>query len=324
MEFTDIAKFRVPIGGRIMNAIEITDLSKQFSGKRMTRVDALKGLDLTIAAGEVFGFLGPNGAGKSTTIKLVMGLLRPTSGTATIMGMDAGQAESRRHVGYLPENPAFYDYLSAEEYIAFVGSQFKMGAALLEQRSEDVLKRLDLWEARKRPMRGYSKGMVQRVGLAQALVHDPDVYVLDEPMSGLDPIGRALVKDIILDLKKRGKCVFFSTHITDDVEKVCDRVGVIVKGSLVALDRVENILRSGVEGYVIHLQLPEEKSRAFAGIDALRCTDTSISEFYVPCSAFNGFMGEVNRTGTNVILVETKRRDLEDFFLELVKNDQGT
>jgi ABC-2 type transport system ATP-binding protein len=303
-----------------MNAIEISGLCKQFSGKRMTKVDALKGLDLTIAAGEVFGFLGPNGAGKSTTIKLVMGLLRPTSGTAQIMGKDASQSESRRHVGYLPENPAFYDYLSAEEYIAFVGSQFKMESSLLARRTEEVLKRLDLWEARKRPMRGYSKGMVQRVGLAQTLVHDPDVYILDEPMSGLDPIGRALVKEIILDLKSRGKCVFFSTHITDDVEKVCDRVGVIVKGSLVALDRVENILRSGVEGYLVHLQLPEPESFTFAGITALRRTN-SVSEFYVPCNAFNAFMGEVNTTGTEVALVETKRRDLEDFFLALVKNN---
>ena len=300
-----------------MNAIEITGLNKQFAGKRMTKVDALKGLDLTIAPGEVFGFLGPNGAGKSTTIKLVMGLLRPTSGMTSIMGIDASHAESRRHVGYLPENPAFYDYLSAEEYITFVGAQFKMEPALLERRSEEVLKRLDLWEARKRPMRGYSKGMVQRVGLAQALVHDPDVYILDEPMSGLDPIGRALVKDIILDLKKRGKCVFFSTHITDDVEKVCDRVGVIVKGSLVAVDRVENILRSGVDGYLVHLKLAETDSRIFAGIAALRC-NSLVSEFYVPCNVFNGFMGEVNSSGTEVVLVETKRKDLEDFFLSLV------
>ena len=303
-----------------MNAIEITGLCKQFSGKRMTKVDALKGLDLTIATGEVFGFLGPNGAGKSTTIKLVMGLLRPTSGRAVIMGLDASQAESRRNVGYLPENPAFYDYLSAEEYISFVGSQFKMEKSLLAQRSEEVLKRLDLWEARKRPMRSYSKGMVQRVGLAQTLVHDPDVYILDEPMSGLDPIGRALVKDIILDLRKRGKCVFFSTHITDDVEKVCDRVGVIIKGSLVALDRVENIMRSGVEGYLVHLQLPEADSKTFAGIAAVR-RNGSVSEFYLPCGAFNAFMGEVNLSGVEVALVETKRRDLEDFLLSLVKND---
>ena len=305
-----------------MNAIEITGLSKQFTGKRMTKVQALKGLDLTIASGEVFGFLGPNGAGKSTTIKLIMGLLRPTSGTAQIMGVDSGSAESRRVVGYLPENPAFYDYLSAEEYIAFVGSQFKMDVSLLKSRSEEVLKRLDLWDARRRPMRGYSKGMVQRVGLAQTLVHDPDLYILDEPMSGLDPIGRALVKEIILDLKKRGKSVFFSTHITDDVEKVCDRVGVIVKGSLVAVDRVENILRSGVEGYVIHIRLPNGSATDFAGTAPLRKTG-EVSEYYLPRDNFNRFMGEVNTAGVEVVLVETKRRDLEDFFLALVKKEQG-
>ncbi len=300
-----------------MIAIETAGLCKQFKGKKMTRVDALKSLDLQIEAGEVFGFLGPNGAGKSTTIKLIMGLLKPSSGTASIMGVDSTLTDSRRQVGFLPENPAFYDYLSAEEYITFVGSQFRMDSSLLKRRTEDVLKRLDLWEARKRPMRGYSKGMVQRVGLAQTLVHDPDVYILDEPMSGLDPIGRALVKDIILDLKRRGKCVFFSTHITDDVEKVCDRVGVIVKGSLVAVDLVENIMRSGVEGYLVHLRLQDGAGRNFAGIEPLRVAG-STSEFYVSCSAFNAFMGEVNASGAEVALVETRRRDLEDFFLSLV------
>jgi ABC-2 type transport system ATP-binding protein len=306
-----------------MNAIEITGLCKSFKGKKGTSVDALKDLNLQIEAGEVFGFLGPNGAGKSTTIKLVMGLLKSTSGTASIMGVDSSETESRRFAGYLPENPSFYDYLSAEEYVNFVGSQFKMDSSLLQRRSEEVLKKLDLWEARKRPMRGYSKGMVQRVGLAQTLVHDPDVYILDEPMSGLDPIGRALVKEIILDLKNRGKCVFFSSHITDDVEKICDRVGVIVKGSLVAVDRVENILRSGVEGYLVHLNLKETDSASFEGFKVLRRTGL-VSEFYVPCSTFNAFMGAVNSSGTEVVLVETKRRDLEDFFLSLVRTGQDS
>jgi ABC-2 type transport system ATP-binding protein len=285
-----------------MNAIEITGLCKQFTGKRMTKVDALKGFDLSIAAGEVFGFLGPNGAGKSTTIKLVMGLLRATSGTVQIMGMDAGRAESRRRVGYLPENPAFYDYLSAEEYIDFVGSQFRMETALLARRSEEVLRRLDLWEARKRPMRGYSKGMVQRVGLAQALVHDPDVYILDEPMSGLDPIGRALVKDIIIDLKKRGKCVFFSTHITDDVEKVCDRVGVINKGELLVVDSVETILQRGVEGYTVLVM----------NIDGTK------EELFVDKAGLQAFIQQsvINRQSIEVI--EPRRKDMEAFFLEIV------
>jgi len=285
-----------------MNAIEITELRKQFTGKRMTKVDALKGLDLTITAGEVFGFLGPNGAGKSTTIKLMMGLLRPTSGTARIMGMDASQAESRRHVGYLPENPSFYDYLSSEEYIAFVGSQFKMDSALLVQRSEEVLKRLDLWEARKRPMRGYSKGMVQRVGLAQALVHDPDVYVLDEPMSGLDPIGRALVKDIIRDLKQRGKTVFFSTHITSDVEAVCDRVGVISHGVLEAVDCVESILEKGVVGYVIRFC----------------CSDGADEEKQVSREELDVAMRQLLESRAVIKSVEPKRKDMESFFLSVV------
>lgn len=286
-----------------MNAIEIIGLCKQFSGKRMTKVDALKGLDLTIEAGEVFGFLGPNGAGKSTTIKLVMGLLRPTSGTATLMGMDASLAESRRHVGYLPENPSFYDYLSAEEYIAFVGSQFNMEMSLLARRSEEVLKRLDLWEARKRPMRGYSKGMIQRVGVAQTLVHDPEVYILDEPMSGLDPIGRALVKDIILDLKKRGKCVFFSTHITDDVEKVCDRVGVLLHGELKLVERVDAIMRQGIVGYQVRI-------KNFDG----RVIDHDVIREQLDC-----FLAEQVASGHEIVLVEPRRKNLEDLFLSLVQ-----
>ena len=285
-----------------MNAIEIAGLSKQFTGKRMTKVNALKGLNLSIAQGEVFGFLGPNGAGKSTTIKLVMGLLRPTSGTALIMGMDVSQAESRRKVGFLPETPAFYDYLTAEEYVNFVGSQFRMERSLLAKRSESVLKKLGLWEARKRPMRGYSKGMVQRVGLAQALVHDPDVYILDEPMSGLDPIGRALVKDIIIDLKARGKCVFFSTHITDDIEKVCDRVGVINKGELLVVDRVETILQRGVEGYNVIVTNP----------------DRTKEELFVEKTDLQDFIQQSVVNQQTIESIAPRRKDMEAFFLEIV------
>jgi ABC-2 type transport system ATP-binding protein len=306
-----------------IQSLDIAGLSKTFKGKRGSRVAALNSLTFQVAPGEVFGFLGPNGAGKSTTIKCLMGLIKPTSGGATILGEAAGTVTSRTKVGYLPENPALYDYLSAAEYLHFVGKTFNMPDELLVSRSNETLNLLELWEARNRPMRGYSKGMVQRVGLAQALVHDPELYILDEPMSGLDPIGRALVKDIILDLKKRGKCVFFSTHITDDVEKVCDRVGVIVKGSLVAIDRVENILKSGLDGYLVHLQLPEAESDSFAGFEAVRRTGI-VSEFYVPCSAFNAFMGAVNLSDKEVVLVETNRRDLEDFFLSLVTPGQDT
>jgi ABC-2 type transport system ATP-binding protein len=289
-----------------MNAIEIVGLFKQFTGKRKAKVDALKGLDLEIAKGEVFGFLGPNGAGKSTTIKLVMGLLRPTAGSACIMGIDVAQTESRRHVGYLPENPAFYDYLSAEEYISFVGSQFKMETALLCRRSEEVLQRLDLWEARKRPMRGYSKGMVQRVGLAQALVHDPDVYIFDEPMSGLDPLGRALVKEILLELKQRGKSVFFSTHITSDVESVCDRVGVIVKGEMRCVRRVDEIAVDGITGYAVRHAVAQSDSPV----------TVQVTKEQLPAK-----LSELEASGSRILVVEPVRKSLEEFFVDIVRHE---
>jgi ABC-2 type transport system ATP-binding protein len=231
-----------------------------------------------------------------------MGLVRPTSGSATIMGHDIATVDARKSVGYLPENPAFYDYLSAEEYLQLVGRIFKMPAGLLAKRTEEMLKLLDLWDARTRPIRNYSKGMVQRVGLAQALIHDPHVYILDEPMSGLDPIGRALVKDIILDLKKRGKCVFFSTHITDDVEKICDRVGVINNGQLLVVDSVASILQRGVEGYTVLMSSP----------------DGQRNEVYVERADLHLFIQQSITNKSSIERLEPRRKDMEAFFLEIV------
>ena len=285
-----------------MYALDIQNLGKVFKGKKRQTVEALKGLTLSIEQGEVFGFLGPNGAGKSTTIKCMMGLIRPTAGAATIMGEPVGSEVSRRHVGYLPENPAFYDYLTAEEYLQFVGRTFKLQESVLARRSEEILKQLELWDARKRPIRGYSKGMVQRVGLAQVLIHDPDVYILDEPMSGLDPIGRALVKEIILDLKKRGKCVFFSTHITDDVEKICDRVGILLHGELKLVERVDTIMEQGVIGYQVRL----------------KGADGTVLDHTVAKDKLDTFLAGQVALGGEVMLVEPHRKNLEDLFLSLV------
>lgn len=285
-----------------MYALDIHGLGKSFRGKKLQTVEALKGLDLSIEQGEVLGFLGPNGAGKTTTIKCLMGLIRPTTGSATIMGRDTASADARKVVGYLPENPAFYDYLSAEEYLQFVGRVFQMSAVQLAQRTEETLKLLELWDARKRLIRSYSKGMVQRVGLAQVLIHDPDVYILDEPMSGLDPIGRALVKDIILGLKKRGKCVFFSTHITDDVEKVCDRVAVLNKGQLLVVDSVENILQRGVEGYTIYVISPDGRR----------------DELFVEKAELQSFIRQTISQQQSIEKIEPRRKNMETFFLELV------
>ncbi|MBI2354922.1 MAG: ABC transporter ATP-binding protein [Deltaproteobacteria bacterium] len=305
-----------------MKAIEISGLGKTYKGRKGTRIQALKGLSLDIMQGEVFGFLGPNGAGKSTTIKALMGLIRPTAGDALILGERITSCTARRNVGYLPENPSFYDYLTAEEYLTFVAKSFDVKGNLLEQRVAESLKLMELWEARKRPIRSYSKGMVQRVGLAQVLVHAPEVFILDEPMSGLDPLGRALVKEIILDLKKRGKCVFFSTHITDDVEKVCDRVGVIVSGQLQALDSVENILRSGLEGYCVQIRSGVKRLDVFDGFEVLRTHDPFV-EYMVPAARFNEFMALVGHHSAEVMFVETRRKDLEAFFLEIVEKGEA-
>lgn len=267
-------------------------------------MEAVKNLSLVIDQGEVFGFLGPNGAGKSTTIKLLMGLMRPTEGQISILGHDSSSHRSRKHVGYLPENPAFYDFLTGSEYLMFVGKTFDLSGGVLQEKVEYVLKLLELWDARNRPLRNYSKGMVQRLGLAQVLIHDPEVYILDEPMSGLDPVGRALVKKIILDLKSRGKCIFFSTHITSDVEAVCDRVGIILQGSLRRLDRIDSIMAQGIIGYQVRIR--------DAG------SDTQIDR-YVPKDDLPKFMKEAVTGKVEIIFIEPKRKDLEAFFLDIVK-----
>lgn len=285
-----------------MSALSIKGLSKSYSSIKLHKVAALVGLDLSVDRGEVFGFLGPNGAGKSTTIKSIMGLIRPTAGSVHVFGVPAIDPISRSRMGYLPENPSFFDFMTAREYLTFVGSTYGMDHSALQKESERVLHLMDLNKAADRPIHGYSKGMVQRLGLAQALVHDPDMYILDEPMSGLDPIGRALVKDIIHDLKQRGKTVFFSTHITADVEAVCDRVGVIAKGVLEAVNSVDSILEKGIIGFVIRFSRPE-------GPD---------EEIHVSREELDATMRDLLASRVVIKGVEPKRKDMESFFLSVV------
>lgn len=287
-----------------MASLQILNLEKTFKGKKRAIVKALKGISLSIESGEVFGFLGPNGAGKSTTIKILMGLISPTSGTATIAGIPIERHEARSCVGYLPENPAFYDYLTAYEYLQLVASAFAMDAKTFSLNAENTLKKLELWDARNRPIRGYSKGMVQRVGLAQVLVHDPQIYILDEPMSGLDPLGRALVKDIIRDLKKAGKTVFFSTHIISDVESICDRTGIIIEGELKVEGAVEQIIAGGVEGYSVTYNDSGALTTEFVGNDNLLAR-----------------LNQLETSGLKILLVEPHRKSLEEFFLQVVHNN---
>lgn len=226
--------------------VSIQGISKTFrEGLSSRKVQALQRLTLEIASGEVFGFLGPNGAGKSTSIKVLLNLIRPDAGKATILARDVSDRRVRQHVGYLPENPYFYDYLNAEELLWFGGRSSGMDAADLRHKIPALLERVGLLEARKRPLRTYSKGMVQRAGLALALIHDPAVVILDEPMSGLDPVGRKMVGDLILALKQQGKTVFFSSHILNDIERFCDRIGIIAGGRLRLVGELDKVVPDG-------------------------------------------------------------------------------
>jgi ABC-2 type transport system ATP-binding protein len=231
------------------SALRIRGLSKAYKVGhiRQKRRPALRGLDLDVERGEVFGYLGPNGSGKTTTLKVLMGLVFPDAGEAEVLGCRLSDRSWRFRVGYLPEHPYLYDYLTPREYLDYAGRLFGMPARQRRERTHALLERVGLSHVRDLAMRRFSKGMVQRAGLAQALMNDPDIVFMDEPMSGLDPVGRRLVRDLILDMKARGKTVFFSTHILSDAETLCDRVAVLRGGELLETGRLEDILRIDVE-----------------------------------------------------------------------------
>jgi ABC-2 type transport system ATP-binding protein len=214
--------------------VRVTDVVKEFrSGAGLRKKRVLDGISFGVREGEIFGFVGPNGAGKTTALKILMGLIRPTSGRAEILGHDVGETDFRRHVGFLPESPYFYEYLTGREILGFYARLSGVPRALRGGRVEALLSQVGLEAAADVRLRTYSKGMLQRIGIAQALVHDPRVVFLDEPMSGLDPLGRKEIRDLIVKLRAEGKTVFMNTHILSDVELACDRVAIIARGRIV-------------------------------------------------------------------------------------------
>jgi len=235
-----------------MPVIELMQVSKEYrSGFLMKKVKALDNLTLSIDEGETFGYIGPNGAGKTTTFKILMGLIYPTSGTVRLFGRDLGDIRVKQIIGFLPEAPYFYDYLTAEEFLDFYGQLFQLERNLRRKKIDELLELVDLSRARTLRLRQFSKGMLQRIGIAQALINDPQLIILDEPMSGLDPLGRIQIRDIILLLKKQRKTIIFSTHILSDVEQICDRVGILVGGKLKDLVDLDDLLRERVKSIEI-------------------------------------------------------------------------
>jgi ABC-2 type transport system ATP-binding protein len=304
-------------------AIEIENLSKEypFGFLHLKKKTSLEGLTMQVQDGEVFGFLGPNGAGKSTTIKLLMGIIFPTAGTARILGKSIDDISMHRDIGYLPEQPYFYDYLTAAEVLDYFARFHGLTETDRRERVQRMLQKVGLETAKKIQLRKYSKGMLQRVGLAQAILHDPRVIILDEPMSGLDPVGRREVRDIILDLKRAGHTILFSTHILSDAEMLCDRVGVIVGGKLRGVGTPGEIV--GVQSSGMEI-LFEVSGTAAAESLLRRATQTGDRyRIQVQDQELYTVMDELRAMQAKVLAVSQVKPSLEEYFMNLVEADRA-
>jgi len=301
-----------------MPVVEAERLTKDYLTGFWRKVPkrSLDGLTLEIRENEVFGFLGPNGAGKTTTIKLLMNLIFPTSGSARILGCPPGDPSMLRRIGYLPEQPYFYDYLTAGELLDYFAQFYGYDAAERRRRVDRFLERVGLASSRDVQLRKFSKGMAQRCGLAQAILHDPEVIFLDEPMSGLDPVGRREVRDLILELKREGRTVFFSTHILPDAETLCDRVGVLSEGRLRGCGSVQELVSMEVQGMEIVFELPPGAAPP-EGIEFTQTGDRY--RWQVPEAELYAAIDRLRQSRARVVSVIRIRPSLEDYFFGLVK-----
>jgi len=308
-----------------MAAIEILGLEKTYSVGfwRKKPKYALRPLNLAVEDGEVFGFLGANGAGKTTTLKLLMGLIFPTRGSARILGMEIADPRMKAQIGFLPEQPYFYDYLTARELLEYYGQLSGMDPKHRSRKVNEVLQRVGLPDVGGTQLRKFSKGMLQRVGIAQAILHDPKVVFLDEPMSGLDPMGRREVRDLIAQLKHEGKTVFFSTHILSDAETLCDRVGIIHQGELRGVGIVAD-LTSSVHGKV---EVVWQGTSVPSSLRALG------AECHVTGDTVRAVLSEANqdtalealrRERLRLISVTPVRNSLEDYFIQKLRPTEAT
>lgn len=305
-----------------MSAIRTSMLGKVYTTKLTRKVVALQDLDLEVKRGEIFGFLGPNGAGKSTTINLLMNLIGPTTGEASLLGIPVTEASSRKNLGYLPENPSYYGYLNARELLAMVGKIHGLDGGEIQRRSKEVLELLDLPSEKRRTISGFSKGMMQRVGLAQAIFHDPEVIILDEPMSGLDPPGRKLVADLMLKLRDQGRTIFFSTHILHDVEVICDRIGIITNGQLRFCGSLAEVISESFSSYEVALRrVSSEQVKTLQDKGFSLKTSEDKVKVEVPKEEIAAFVDAFVDRDIELAAIEPQRFTLEDFFMGFVDLD---
>jgi ABC-2 type transport system ATP-binding protein len=296
------------------NVIETERLRRRF-GEKLAVAD----LSITVGAGEVFGFLGPNGAGKTTSLKMLLGLITPTSGGGTLLGRPLGDRAARAKVGFLPEHFRFQDWLTGRELLRFHGQLYGLSGPALAEKSDALLTRVDLQDAADRPIKGYSKGMTQRIGLAQALLNDPEIVFLDEPTSGLDPLGRLLVRDLIRDLRARGTSVFLNSHLLGEVEATCDRVVFVKQGRVVH----EMKLGSEPSGLEVELRVDGAPPDVLAAHGAvLARTNGSVRLRVAQESALPALAEALVRSGAKLYAMTPHRRSLEATFLEVMGEDQ--
>jgi ABC-2 type transport system ATP-binding protein len=301
-------------------AIKTVNLTKRYSGLWSKQaVDAVKNLNLEVYRGEIFGFLGPNGAGKTTTIKVLLGIIYPTEGEAYVLGQPAGDPKNHYRISYLPENPYFYDFMTGREILTFYAKLFGIAEPERSKRVNELLDRVGLSRAADQTLRTYSKGMLQRIGLAQCLINDPELLILDEPTAGLDPIAHIDIRDMILDLRNQGKTLFISSHQLSDVERVCDRVAILNKGVMVQLGRIEELLAGGhVE--VIADKVPDnavEPIRQLGGKVSLH--DGRLVVEQPDNGSVDRVIDIVRAAGGHIVSVKPYRRSLEDLFVETIQ-----
>jgi ABC-2 type transport system ATP-binding protein len=307
----------------VRSALSTFELTKDYAigfwRKRPYR--ALDRLTLEVASGEVFGFLGPNGAGKTTTLKLLMQLVFPTSGRAEMLGRPLGALDVKRRLGYLPENPYFYDYLTAEELLAYFARLFGYRGAEIRRRASRLLDDVGIGAERRLQLRKFSKGMLQRVGIAQALINDPELVIFDEPMSGLDPLGRRDVRSLILRLRDRGATVFFSSHVLSDAEALCSRVAILARGRLLATGRLDEMLAFKARGWELVVSGLADACVPAEGPTVKRVVRIGDRRYQLELPldpAPERLLAQLTAAGAELVSLNPIRETLEDFFVEQV------
>lgn len=305
--------------------LNVENLIKDYTtGFLRKRVRVLKGVSFSVIRGEIFGFVGPNGAGKTTTFKTILGFVPTTSGRVEIMGKPLGDVDVKKYLGYLPENPYFYDYLTGEELVRYMGELHGLNGRRLSKRVDELLEKVNMSHAKRVQLRKYSKGMLQRVGVAQALINDPEFLILDEPMSGLDPMGQREIRELILEQKKKGKTILLSSHILSDVEALCDRVGVIIGGRVVKMGELGKLFEEIHTDYEMLLKGVDEE--IVNKLSDLRVTLEKRAGFII--LKFDEdikarVLDAVSKSQADIVSLHPLRKSLEGLFVQEAKKDDS-